>query len=71
MIWDFPDHREVYRSEGKISLLAVGTQSAHKNEFLKDTKSCKIETTKKVAGVGMNQWLQIHLLTGLFLSNLI
>lgn len=38
MIWDFPDHREVHRSAGKISLLAVGTQTAHKNEFLKDTK---------------------------------
>ena len=37
MIWDFPDHREAYGSAGKISLLAVGTQSAHKNEFLKDT----------------------------------
>lgn len=50
MIWDFPDHREAYRSAGKISLLAVGTQSAHKNEFLKDTKSCRTETTKKAAG---------------------
>lgn len=39
MIWDFPDHREAYGSAGKISLLAVGTQSARKNEFLKDTKS--------------------------------
>ena len=40
MIWDFPDHREAYGSAGKMSLLAVGTQSAHRNEFLKDTKSC-------------------------------
>lgn len=71
MVWDFPNHIEGCWSEGKISLLTVCTQSAHKNEFLKDAKSCKTETTKKVPGISMNQLLQIHLLKELFLHNLI
>lgn len=60
-------HVEKYREDVTVGCV----YSKRKNELLKDSDSRKIETANKVPGVSVNQWHKHHLLTGLFLSNLI